>query len=119
MKRGPFQREEVSREVEEGGERDRSDRADQPRSDDRRDRVRRVVQAVQEIERERDDDEADEQRKGELVHAPRRSGVVDHDAVDLVRDILERVGDPLEMLVDLAGDDELHRLVAEWPGTPS
>ena len=35
--------------------------------------------------------------------------MVDHDAVDLVRDILERVGNPLEMLVDLARDDELHR----------
>src|SRR3954451_18354005 len=37
------------------------------------------------------------------------SGVVDHDAVDLVCDVFHRVRDPLEMLVDLAGNDELHR----------
>src|SRR5690348_7017382 len=39
------------------------------------------------------------------------SGVVDDDAVDFVRHVLERVGDPLQMLVDFAGDDELHRLL--------
>jgi hypothetical protein len=37
------------------------------------------------------------------------SGVVDHDAVDLVRDIFEGVGDPFEMLEHLAIDGELHR----------
>src|SRR5689334_16448008 len=38
-------------------------------------------------------------------------GVVDHDAVDFVRDVFKGVGDPFEMLVDLASDDELHRRV--------
>ena len=43
-------------------------RAEQPGGDDRRDRIGRVVQAVQKIERQRDDDQADEQRESELVH---------------------------------------------------
>jgi hypothetical protein len=34
--------------------------------------------------------------------------VIDDDAVDLVGDILEGIDDPLEMLVDLAADGELH-----------
>jgi hypothetical protein len=33
--------------------------------------------------------------------------VLDHDAVDLVRHVLERVGDALEVLVDFAVDNEL------------
>ena len=33
--------------------------------------------------------------------------MINDDAVDLIRDILERVGDPFEVLEDLAGDDEL------------
>src|SRR5690348_8557818 len=39
------------------------------------------------------------------------SGVSDYDVVDLVRDVLEGVHDPFEVLVDLARDDELHRVV--------
>src|SRR6187399_1443507 len=41
-----------------------------------------------------------------------RSGVVDDDAVDLVGDVLERVDDALEMLVDLALDHEAQRVGA-------
>ena len=39
----------------------------------------------------------------------RTSGVIDDDAVDLVRDVFERVDDPLEMLEDLAAHGESHR----------
>ena len=38
------------------------------------------------------------------------SAVIDHQAVDLVGDILEGVGDPFEMLVDLARDHEGQRI---------
>ena len=64
----PSQRQEVSGEVEEGGEGDRPDRLQQPRSHHGRDRVGRVVQSVQKVERERDDDQADQQRECELMH---------------------------------------------------
>ena len=70
------------------------------------------MKAVQEVEGERDDDEGNQKRWSELVH---RLGVVDHDAVDFVRDILERVGDALEMLVDFARHNELHRGLGMLP----
>src|SRR5687767_8034371 len=42
----------------------------------------------------------------------RRSGVVDHDAVDLVGDVFERIDDALQVLVDLAFDHEPQRVAA-------
>src|SRR3954454_22478 len=36
--------------------------------------------------------------------------LLDDDAVDLVRDVVEAVGDLLEMVVDLCADDEIHRV---------
>ena len=65
---GQGERQEVGREVEEGGEGDRLDRAEQLGRDHRGDRIGGVVQAVEEIERQREDDQADEQRQGKLVH---------------------------------------------------
>jgi len=65
---GPLQGQEVSGEIEEGGEGDRGRGAEQSRPDDRGDRVGRVMKAIQEVERERDDDQADQEGKGELVH---------------------------------------------------
>ena len=41
----------------------------------------------------------------------RTSGVIDDDPVDLVRDILERIGDPLEVLEHLPADGELKRVL--------
>ncbi len=109
----PGKRQEIGREVEEGGEGDRLDRAEQLGRDHRRDRIGGVMQAVQKVERQRQGDQADQQRKSEFVHrSARPSAVVDDDAVDLVRDILERVDDPLEMLEDFALDDEVDRA---WP----
>ena len=34
----------------------------------------------------------------------------DHDAIDLIGDVVEAVGDLFEMLVDLGADDEIHRV---------
>jgi hypothetical protein len=50
---------------------------------------------------------------GEFVHpAGPASGVVDDDAVDLVGDILESIGDSLERLEHLARDGEIERALA-------
>ena len=62
------ERQEIGGEVEDAGEEHRLDRPEQPRRDHRRDRIGGVVQPVQKIERQRDDDQADQQREGELVH---------------------------------------------------
>ena len=64
-------REEVSGEVEEGGEGDRGHRLEQARRNDGSDGVGGIVQPVQKVERQRDEDQADQQRKGELVHVSR------------------------------------------------
>ncbi len=80
--------------------------------DDGRDRIGGVVQAVQEVEQQRDGDQADEDRKTRARH-PRRGpalNLLDDDAVDLVRDVVETVGHLLEMVVDLGADDEIHRV---------
>ena len=105
----PGERQEVSGEIEEGGKGDRADGADQARADNRRDRVRRVVEAVEKIEGQRNDDQADEERKGKL-RASVASGVIDNDAVDLVRHILERIRHWLEILEHFASDRELKRI---------
>ena len=73
---------------------DRQLRAEHPGRDHGRDRIGGVVQAVQEIEQQSDADQGDQQMKGELR---RPSGVVDHDALDLVGDVLEPVEHPLDM----------------------
>ena len=103
---GQLKRQKVSREIEEGGKGDRADRADQPRADNRRDRIGGVVQAVEKVEGERDDDQADEERESELVH----QRVIDNDAVDLVRHVLERIRHSLEILEHFASDRELQRI---------
>src|SRR6187200_886325 len=45
-----------------------------------------------------------------------RSGVVDDDAVDLVGDVLERVDDAFEVLVDLALDQQPQRVAPAMVG---
>ncbi len=76
--------------------------------DDGGDRVGGVVQAVQEVEQQRDADQADQERQAERdsVHvlAAFASDVLDHDAADLVRDVLEAVDDLLQVVVDLGAD---------------
>ena len=67
------------------------------------------MQAVQKVERQRDDDQADEQRKASSASGG-RLGVVDDDAVDLIGDVFESVGDPLQILEHFAVDGELQRL---------
>src|SRR3546814_1173317 len=94
---GKDDRQEIGGEVEEGGEQHRLHRTQQSCRDHRRDAVGRIVQAVQKVERQREDDEADEERKSEFVHEDAlRLRVVDDQAVDFVRDILEGVGDAFE-----------------------
>ena len=84
-------------------------RLEHARRDDGGDRIGRVVQAVQEIEQPaRPPISAIEQREGKRA-CRACSGVIDHEALDLVRDILEPVDDPFEMAVDFAADDEIHR----------
>ncbi len=56
------EREKISSEVEESGECHGLRGAQQARGDDRRDRIGGIVQPVQEVERERDGDEANQQR---------------------------------------------------------
>ena len=65
---GQAKRQEVGREVEEGGEGHRLDRTQQLGRDHRGDRIGGVVQAVQEVERQRQDDQSDQQRQGEFMH---------------------------------------------------
>ena len=117
----PGERQEIGGEVEEGGEGHRLDRAEQLGRDHRGDRIGGVVQAVQEIERQRQDDQSDRAAAGRVrASVGRRSAMVDDDAVDHVGDVLEGVDDPLEMLEDLALDDELRwRRRCDAPGTPS
>ena len=93
-------------EVEEGGPDHRHLRAQHAGRDHGRDRIGGVVQAVQEIEQQGDADQGDD---GEGDSRP--SGVVDHDALDLVGDVLEPVEHPFDMAVDLAADEEVHRLL--------
>ena len=79
--------------------------------DDGGDRVGGVVQAVEEVEQQRDGDQADQNRKTEAWRPLRGPAVdlLDHDAADLVGDVLEAVDDLFEMVVDLGADDESHR----------
>ena len=58
----------VGREVAGRGKDHRGDGRKQLGRDNRGDRIGGIVQAVEEIERQRHGDQADEQRKGELVH---------------------------------------------------
>ena len=95
-------------EVEERRPEHRVLRLQHARRDDGRDRIGGIVQAVQEIEQQRDADQADQQREARCVIVA-ASGVVDHETLDLVRDILEPVDDLLQMAVDFAADDEGHR----------
>ena len=82
-------------EVEERRPHHREVRLQHAGGDDGRDRIGGIVQAVEEIERQRDRDQRDEERKGE-VHRRARSGVIDHEALDLVGDILELVDDAFQ-----------------------
>ena len=84
---------------------DRQLRAQHAGRDHRRDRIGGVVQAVQEIERERDADQRDQMVKVIAVHQawsitmPWISSATSSKPVE----------HPLEMAVDLAADEEVHR----------
>ena len=69
----PGQRQEIGSKVEEGGKGDRLHRPQQLGGDHRGNRICRVVETVQKVERQREDDQPDQQRQGELVHAARLS----------------------------------------------
>ncbi len=67
------------------------------------------MQAVEEVEQQRDGDQADEKRETQSgVHGCPALNLFDHDAVDLVGDVVEAVGDLFQVIVDLRADDVVH-----------
>jgi hypothetical protein len=96
-------------EIEESRPDHRIVRPQDSRRDDGRNGVRRVVQAIEKIECQSDSDQADEKGKG-AVH-DRASDMLDHDAGDPVRDVLEPVDDFFEMTIEFGTDNERHGIV--------
>ena len=70
------------------------------------------MQAVQEVEQQRDGDQSDEDGKTQRgIHdAAPTLDLLNDDAADLIRHVVEAIGDLFKVVVDFDADEEVHRV---------